>query len=381
MCKKLSIKTPFFSNDNIYNKLAMPYPIDEAQRFLKEAKPLLIGHTLDEVLVRGWDGDWDGTASETLSLNENDLDSEWVGHFIFVINKQHFEVFIMAVNHYELGLNTIEVGKIVKTKGKKANDVKGIWCNQKGNDNYLDISHIFEDSVLKQKITDIELTADNYEDYQYLQNVIIKFENGYSLRLEEGLDNTIIQMNYTEKEITENQKIRIVIDSDYDSRATRLEAVLPQIKDAVCGKPLTKILNKAIWHADFKEWNVCITSENVHQVYFEDFEFIIGDKVLKVVIDAPSYGIELNNDNVEKIYPTKDIPIKDWADCGYKPTPEYNDISHIYSFLIGAKVTDITIKKDTCYEDANLEAFIIHLSNGRRIEVSNQDDNPWINVR
>ena len=85
MCKKLSIKTPFFSNDNIYNKLAMPYAIDEAQRFLKEVKPLLIGHTLDEVLVRGWDGDWDGTASETLSLNENDLDSEWVGHFIFVI--------------------------------------------------------------------------------------------------------------------------------------------------------------------------------------------------------------------------------------------------------------------------------------------------------
>ena len=99
------------------------------------------------------------------------------------------------------------------------------------------------------------------------------------------------------------------------------------------------------------------------------------------MIHGTSDGNEFNNKKKKKIYPTKDIPIKDWADCGYKPTPEYNDISHIYSFLIGAKVTDITIKKDTCYEDANLEAFIIHLSNGRRIEVSNQDDNPWINVR
>lgn len=56
------------------------------------------------------------------------------------------------------------------------------------------------------------------------------------------------------------------IYADYDSNAIKLEAVLPQIKEAVCGKPLTNILNKVIWHTDFTNENTCITYENVHQI-------------------------------------------------------------------------------------------------------------------
>ena len=54
--------------------------------------------------------------------------------------------------------------------------------------------------IENQKIVDIELTPGNEEviiekeKYQYLENIIIKFENGYSLLIEEGLDNPVIHI-------------------------------------------------------------------------------------------------------------------------------------------------------------------------------------------
>ena len=103
----------------------------------------------------------------------------------------------MANNHYGIALNYTEIKKVINTKNKPKKDVVDLWCE---GGPYLDISHIFFDNVLKQKIVDIELTPGNEEviiekeKYQYLENIIIKFENGYSLLIEEGLDNPVIHI-------------------------------------------------------------------------------------------------------------------------------------------------------------------------------------------
>ena len=194
--EKLSVRTPYYGNHNIYNIMFLPYPIDEVKRFFDAVKPLLVGQKLDEVLVYGYcSGD---VSDQSFSFDEYDLTScEWEGPFVFVINKQCLEVDIMANNHYGIALNYTEIKKVVNTKNKPKKDVVDLWCE---GGPYLDISHIFFDNVLKQKIVDIELTPGNEEviiekeKYQYLENIIIKFENGYSLLIEEGLDNPVIHI-------------------------------------------------------------------------------------------------------------------------------------------------------------------------------------------
>lgn len=192
--EKFTVKTPFYGNDNIYNRLGMPYPIDEARRFLKEVKHLLIGQKLDKVLVYGFNGYYNRNASN-VPLNDYSLDDyEWEGEFLFIINKHVFEVDIAACGHYELALNTTKINKIINTKKLKESEVKHLWVNNPNEGEYLNISHIFATNVLKQKIIDIELTAVDDDDYQYLENVIIKFENGKALLIEEGVDNPVIHL-------------------------------------------------------------------------------------------------------------------------------------------------------------------------------------------
>ena len=191
--EKISVQTPFYGNKNIYNMLYKSYPIDEAKRFINEIKHLIIGFTLDTVLVYGFNGD--GTSGDCL-LNEHALDKyEWEQTFIFIINQQQFEVDISANKHYKLALNITQIDKIIKTEKLKEKDISGRWGNNSKNE-YLDISHLFKNSILNQKIIDIELTPgkDNDEDYEYMENIIIKFENGKSLLIEEGCDNPAIRI-------------------------------------------------------------------------------------------------------------------------------------------------------------------------------------------
>ena len=193
--EKLSVQTPFHGNKNIYNMLCKSYPIDEAKRFINEIKHLIIGFTLDAVLVYGFNGNGYGTEGDNL-LTEWALDRyEWEQNFIFIINKQQFEVDISANNNYQLALNITQIDKIIKTKKIKEKDICGRWGNNSKNE-YLDISHLFKNSILNQKIIDIELTPgqDDDEDYEYMENVIIKFENGKSLLIEEGCDNPAIRI-------------------------------------------------------------------------------------------------------------------------------------------------------------------------------------------
>ena len=198
--EKSSVKTPFYGNRNIYNMTGMPYPIDEARRLLAEIKELIIGHRLEKVLVRGINND-SYELSDTEPISEYNFNLyDWEGPFIFIINEQQFEVDMSAPNHYELALNTIEFKNIVETKNEPEEKFGDLWVNQKDNVEYLNISQIFEDNVLKQKITDIELTAGNGDDeYQYLENIIIKFDNGQSLLIEEGIDNPMIKIISEEK--------------------------------------------------------------------------------------------------------------------------------------------------------------------------------------
>lgn len=129
---------------------------------------------------------------------------------------------------------------------------------------------------------------------------------------------------------------------DYYRNSINLEQELPQIKAVLVGKKLNKILNRVVWDTIYNnDWDSTISYENVHNIFFEDFEFVIGEDMLEVDICGPSYRIGVNNDKIEKIYPTENIPLKDWVDCGYKVNSEYNDISYIYDFLIGCEITDI----------------------------------------
>ena len=179
-------------------------------------------------------------------------------------------------------------------------------------------------------------------------------------------------------------KTIVSFPEDHDRNAFNLEQVLPQIKDMLIGKQLNKILNKTVWDTEFDDEDIFVSYDNIHNVFFEDFEFVIGDDVLQVDIYGPSYRVELNNTEIETIYPTENILFKNWADCNYKPTSEYKDISYIWSFLIGQRVIDISLEFDIYEEDGkevhDLEAFIIHLSNGQKIKVSNQLDNPYIEI-
>jgi len=184
----------------------------------------------------------------------------------------------------------------------------------------------------------------------------------------------------------ESNKIKIDVPQDKECyrNASELEEVLPEIKKAVCGKPLLKILNETAWDADFIGDTECFADYNVDNVFFEDFEFIIGDEILSVSIDGPTYSIQLNNDEIETINPTENVPIKELIGKGYRTNGIYNDISHIYGSLIGEIVTDITLGLEIDEEDGkeihDLEAFVIHLSNGQKIEITNQLDNPRIRI-
>ena len=184
------------------------------------------------------------------------------------------------------------------------------------------------------------------------------------------------------------EKNKIVIDVPQNKEcyrnASELEEVLPEIKKVVCGKPLLKILNKTVWDADFIGDTECFADYNVDNVFFEDFEFIIDNEILSVSIDGPTYSIKLNNDEIETINPTKDVPINSLIGKGYGTKGIYNDISHIYASLIGKLITDITLGLEIDEEEGkeihDLEAFVIHLSNGQKIEVTNQQDNPCIHI-
>lgn len=167
--------------------------------------------------------------------------------------------------------------------------------------------------------------------------------------------------------------------------AEQLTAVMPQLKSALIGKPLNKILNKNIWFTCLPDENLPMTYENVHLVYFEDFSFLIGQELLHITLYEPDkYQIKLNTVKEITIYETKDLPVKNLPKLDYFQTKNFIDISHIYGFLLGAKVMDITLKIEEVNDPESplniLRTFIIHLSNGFKITIYNQDDNPCIRI-
>lgn len=167
--------------------------------------------------------------------------------------------------------------------------------------------------------------------------------------------------------------------------AEQLIAALPQLKFALIGKPLNRILNQNIWFTCLKDENFPLSYENVHLVYFEDFSFLIGQELFYITLSGSQmYRIKLNTVTDITIYETKNIPVKKFPKWNFSQNKNFKDISHIYDFLIGAKVTDITLE----FERFNgkepyagtLETFIIHLSNGCQIAIFNEDDNPGMRI-
>lgn len=177
-------------------------------------------------------------------------------------------------------------------------------------------------------------------------------------------------------------KVPLRKDGELFADARELENVLPELKQALIGKRLKHIVNKSIWHTEFTK-DCPVTFYNYQFVYFEDFGFVFDNQFLTVEIyESAQYDVSLNTHRFLGLFQTKDVNITEWKP-GYNDTNIYNDISHVFDFMIDSELEDISLTVNTYEEDDDhdLEEFILHFSGGRQIIIANQEDNPSITIK
>lgn len=183
-----------------------------------------------------------------------------------------------------------------------------------------------------------------------------------------------------EIKIDDSKKIDVPLKKDVSADARELENVLPELKQALVGKKLKYIVNKSIWHTEFTS-DCPVMFDNYRKVYFEDFGFVFDNQFLKIKIyGSYQYDVSLNSHNYLNLFSTKDVNITEWKP-GYNDTNVYNDISHIFDFMIDSELEDISLVVDSYEDDYDLEKFIMYFSGGRRIIIANQEDNPSITIK
>ncbi len=179
------------------------FPVQKAQEFVENIKTNLIGKQINKLLINDFWADYDQLKEDNRDYYETAkhfyrehpgrdcLIWDWI--IIFEIEGEQFEISLWSPWRYNLGLNKIDIQKIIETKGKKIKDFAQYMGDEKI---YFDVSCIFEKDIIGQQIKDIKVESKKIEDAEepVLESVVILLENGKTIKVSEDFDNVSVDV-------------------------------------------------------------------------------------------------------------------------------------------------------------------------------------------
>ena len=184
-------------------RFGVGFPVDRAYEFIENIKSELVGKQINKILVNDFWADYDQIKEDNRDYYETAkhfyrehpgrdcLIWDWI--IIFEIGGEQFEISLWSPWRYNLGLNKIDIQKIIETKGKKIKDFAQYMGDEKI---YFDVSCIFEKDIIGQQIKDIKVESKKIEDAEepVLESVVILLENGKTIKVLEDFDNVSVDV-------------------------------------------------------------------------------------------------------------------------------------------------------------------------------------------
>lgn len=182
------------------------FPVYEAKHFVERIRPYLIEKPINRILIHSFYHCCGGyNTTETLP--------EWVKRhgsmhgleeenpLILLIGNEQLEVTLTQPSRYFLGFNTIQLQKIIDASKVSLRSIfKAFNVNSP---TYYDISSVYANNLIGQKIKDIKLTTEFYDEKclpedEYFEDISILLENGKILKILNEVDSATIRIESNE---------------------------------------------------------------------------------------------------------------------------------------------------------------------------------------
>ncbi|MBO4644500.1 MAG: hypothetical protein J5716_07845, partial [Alphaproteobacteria bacterium] len=164
----MKLKTKYTYEDD--TEIGYGFPADEAKSFIKTVRPFLVDKTLKQILVPDfYYGGEDADETETYPEWEKRTRAkykeerfynfmEWNDPIILKIGNEQLEISFSQPDRYIFSFNTVEAERIIDTSKIS------LISARKMKDSFLDVTCLYDKTVIGQKIKDIDLVCDKDSD-------------------------------------------------------------------------------------------------------------------------------------------------------------------------------------------------------------------------
>ena len=197
----MKLKTKYTYED--VTEIGYGFPADEAKSFIKTVRPFLVGKTLKQILVSGfYYGGEDADKTETypewekrtrVEYKEERFYNfmEWEDPIILKIGDEQLEISFSQPDRYIFSFNTLKTERITDTSKIP------LMSARKRKDSFLDVTYLYDETVIGQQIKDIELVCDTDSDepsYEYVDKIVITLNNDIKMYVQDMCDSACIEI-------------------------------------------------------------------------------------------------------------------------------------------------------------------------------------------
>ena len=185
----VSIKTAYHGLKE-FSSTGKAYPADGAVTFIQQFKHLFIGNKLNAIL-----NTWIADTRFSYQMQQNfqqDMadDIEWEGPFVLTIGSQKLFIDFSAPEQYEIGINSQSIAKTIDICSTTISELE----KNANNEQFVDISPLYNHNVIGQVIRDIHVVVDNRYTITHLVSIIVELQNCFCLVFSEEIDNPMMRV-------------------------------------------------------------------------------------------------------------------------------------------------------------------------------------------